>query len=109
MLVTPRNQRIHDHGNTHNRHYRKGARMIYDLADLDKHTEGHDSNSLIDLPENAIFSYYRDEIEETGGMKVKWTIRIAQGAEAQRLDDRQNHAIRELLQWAARRQQPRRS
>jgi hypothetical protein len=37
-------------------------------------------------------------------MKVKWTIRVADGAEAQRLDDRQNHAIRELLSWARRQQ-----
>jgi hypothetical protein len=58
------------------------------------------------LPEPSIFSYYRDKIENAGGLIVKFTIRVADGPEAQRLDARQNTAIRELLAWAAHRQQP---
>ena len=77
-------------------------------SDLGEHDKEQHSNSLTNIPRPGIYSYYRDDNKETGGMEVKWTIRVAAGAEAQRLDDRQNHAIRELLQWAARRQHPQR-
>jgi hypothetical protein len=72
-------------------------------SDLGKYEKEHDSNSTIPIPESAIFSYYRDDDEE-GALQVKWTVRVANGAEAQRLDERQNQAIRELLTWACRRQ-----
>jgi hypothetical protein len=75
----------------------------YDLGERD---EEHDSNSAMNGEKQSVFSYYRDDNKETGGMKVKWTIRVADSAEATRLDTRQNHAIRELLAWA--RQQQRR-
>jgi hypothetical protein len=71
-------------------------------SELGEHDEEHGSNSPDPINELSIFSYYRDDRKDTGGMKVKWTIRVAEGAEAQRLDDRQNHAIRELLTWAHR-------
>jgi hypothetical protein len=72
-----------------------------------KQEKESDANSPDIIPRAGIFSYYRDDTKETGGMKVKWTFRVADGAEAAALDDRQNHAIRELLEWAARRQTPR--
>ena len=64
--------------------------------------EEHDCNPVIKLPESAIFSYYRDDNEETGGMQVKWSVRVASGAEARQMDARQAEAIRELLTWARR-------
>jgi hypothetical protein len=76
-------------------------------SDLGEHAEEHGGNSLGAIQELSIFSYYRDDSEEAGGLKVKWTIRVATGAEARRLDERQNHAIRELLTWAAHRQHKR--
>jgi hypothetical protein len=78
--------------------------MIDHAPDQEEYDKEQTGNSVINLPESAIFRYYREDNKETGGMKVKWTIRVAQGAEAARLDDRQNHAIRELPEWAARRQ-----
>jgi len=41
-----------------------------------------------------------DETKTPGGLKVRWKIRVASGAEAARADARQAEAIRELLQWA---------
>ena len=52
------------------------------------------------IPDNDYLSYYRDDVEDTGGLKVKWKIRVATGPEAARLDARQTQAIRELLIWA---------
>jgi hypothetical protein len=76
--------------------------------ELGEHGKEHDGNSVMNGENTPIFSYYRDDNEEAGGLKVKWTIRVAEGAEAARLDERQNHAIRELLAWARRyRQDPR--
>ena len=49
-------------------------------------------------------SYYRDDMENAGGLKVKWKIRVATGPEAARLDARQAAAIRELLIWATQHQ-----
>jgi hypothetical protein len=53
-------------------------------GDLQEHPEKHDGNSPITIPESSIFSYYRDGNEETGGLQVKWTIRVATGADARR-------------------------
>lgn len=83
--------------------------MTEQRPELEKQPEEHDGNLHIDLLNNAYFSYYRDDNEKTGGMQVKWTIRVATGAEAARLDDRQNQAIRELLAWAHRRRQQHRT
>jgi hypothetical protein len=66
--------------------------------------EEHVSNSRVAIPDNAYLSYYRDDVEDTGGLKVKWKIRVATGPEATRLDARQTHAIRELLIWATQQQ-----
>ena len=76
--------------------------MMGDPSDLGERSELHDGNLPLDIPETRLFSYYRDDNEETGGMKVKWTVRVTEGAEAAELDARQNHAIWELLQWAHR-------
>jgi hypothetical protein len=46
-------------------------------------------------------------MESTGGLKVKWKIRVATGPEAARPDARQAAAIRELLIWATQQQQRR--
>ena len=62
--------------------------------------EEHTSNSPLTIPDDAYLSYYRDDIEDAGGLKVKWKIRVATGPEAARLDARQTQAIRELLIWA---------
>lgn len=58
-------------------------------------------NSLPDIPDDGYLSYYRDGMENTGGLKVKWKIRVVTGPEAVRLDARQNEAIKELLVWAS--------
>jgi hypothetical protein len=60
----------------------------------------HGGNSPPAIPGDGYLSYYRDGIENTGGLKVKWKIRVVRGPEAARLDARQTRAIRELLQWA---------
>ena len=57
-------------------------------------------NSPVTIPDDAYLSYYRDDMENAGGLKVKWKIRVATGPEAARLDARQAAAIRELLIWA---------
>ena len=61
-------------------------------------------NSPLAIPGYAYLSYYRDDMESTGGLKVKWKIRVATGPEAARLDARQTAAIRELLIWATQQQ-----
>jgi hypothetical protein len=66
--------------------------------------EEHADNSFMAIPGNAYLSYYRDDMESTGGLKVKWKIRVATGPEAARLDARQAAAIRELLLWATQQQ-----
>jgi hypothetical protein len=76
--------------------------MTEKASELGEHGKEHDGNSSDAIHELSIFSYYRDDTEGTGGMKVKWTVRVAEGAEAERLDARQTHAIRELLTWARR-------
>jgi hypothetical protein len=67
---------------------------------LDNHEE-QAGNSPEDIPGDDYLVYYRDDIENVGGLKVKWKIRVASGAEAARLDARQNAAIKELLAWAS--------
>ena len=56
------------------------------------------------IPDSDYLSYYRDDTEKAGGLKVKWKIRVATGPEAARLDARQAQAIRELLIWATQHQ-----
>jgi hypothetical protein len=55
-----------------------------------------------DIPRGAIYSYYRDDMENAGGLKVKWTIRVVTGPDAAPVDARQADAIREALTWAQR-------
>ena len=40
------------------------------------------SNSPADIQRGAIYSYYRDGMENVGGLKVKWTIRVVTGPDA---------------------------
>jgi hypothetical protein len=54
------------------------------------------------IPNGTIFSYNLDDGETPGGLKVRWKIRVATGAEGARWDARQAEAIKELLQWAYR-------
>jgi hypothetical protein len=74
--------------------------MTDSYPDQRKCVEEHDGNSPETIPGTGIFSYYRDEIGEAGGLIVKFTVRVAGGDEAAALDARQAEAIRELLQWA---------
>ena len=36
----------------------------------------HAGNLPADITRGAIYSYYRDGMENTGGLKVKWTVRV---------------------------------
>jgi hypothetical protein len=56
------------------------------------------------IPNGTIFSYNLDDGKTPGGLKVRWKIRAATGAEGARWDARQAEAIKELLQWAHRHQ-----
>jgi hypothetical protein len=58
------------------------------------------------IPNGTIFSYNLDEGKTPGGLKVRWKIRVATGAEGARWDARQAEAIKELLQWAHRHSWP---
>ena len=53
-------------------------------------------------PGNAglVYSYNLDPATTPGGLKVRWRVRIATGAEAERLDIIQQEAILKLLAWA---------
>jgi hypothetical protein len=53
-----------------------------------------------EMPRPAIFAYNVSEGERPGGIKVRWKVRVAEGAEAARVDARVNEAIRELLAWS---------
>jgi hypothetical protein len=66
-------------------------------------------NSSPAIPGDGYLSYYRDGMENVGGLKVKWKIRVVTGPEAVRLDARQNAAIKELLAWASQHQHFRRT
>ena len=56
------------------------------------------------IPNGTIFSYNLNDSKTPGGLKVRWKIRVATGAEGARWDARQAEAIKELLQWAQRHQ-----
>ena len=53
-------------------------------------------------PGNAgnVYAYNLDPATTPGGLKVRWRVRIATGAEAERLDIIQQDAILSLLTWA---------
>ncbi len=54
-----------------------------------------------------IFAHNLDQATTPAGLKVRWKIRIATGAEAKRLDQIQQQAIINLLTWAGKhKQQP---
>jgi hypothetical protein len=57
---------------------------------------------LNSIPNGTIYSYNMDDNKTPGGLKVRWKIRAATGAEGARWDARQAQAIKELLQWAQR-------
>jgi hypothetical protein len=54
------------------------------------------------IPNGTIFAYNLDDRKTPGGLKVRWKIRVATGAEGARWDARQAEAIKELLTWAQR-------
>jgi hypothetical protein len=56
------------------------------------------------IPNGTIYSYNLNDRETPGGLKVRWKVRVATGAEGARWDARQAQAIKELLQWAQRHQ-----
>jgi hypothetical protein len=64
----------------------------------------YDQEMLAGIPNGTIYSYNLNDRETPGGLKVRWKIRIATGAEGARWDARQAQAIKELLQWAQRHQ-----
>ena len=59
----------------------------------------HGGNLPADITRGTIYSYYRDGMENVGGLKVKWTVRVVDGPEAAQVDARQAEAIREALEW----------
>ena len=62
----------------------------------------HGGNLPADIPRGAIYGYYRDGMENAGGLKIKWTVRVVSGPEAAQVDARQAEAIREALEWIRR-------
>jgi hypothetical protein len=68
--------------------------------------EIHDGNRPPGIPESGIIVYNLREGERPGGLKVRFKINLATGAEARELDARQAEAIRRLLQWAQQNQYP---
>jgi hypothetical protein len=72
------------------------------------HTEGpgkQPSNAPLPIPESGEIAYNLREGERPAGLKVRFKIKIATGAEARELDARQAEAIRRLLKWAQQNQQ----
>jgi hypothetical protein len=67
-------------------------------------------NSPEYIPEENVYAYNLDDSTTPGGIKVRFKIRVETGAKARHWNDRQNAAIKEILQWARNRQdqQPRR-
>ena len=63
-------------------------------------------NAPLPIPESAEIAYNLNEGERPGGLKVRFKINIATGAEARELDARQAETIRRLLQWAQQNQHP---
>jgi hypothetical protein len=76
--------------------------MGREAARLPGEQEEHVSNSPADIQRGAIYSYYRDGTGNAGGLKVKWTVRVVTGPDAEAIDARQAEVIREILQWAQR-------
>jgi hypothetical protein len=66
----------------------------------------NDDKSMPSIPESGILAYNVREGERPDGLKVRFKITIATGAEARELDARQAEAIRRLLQWAQQNQHP---
>jgi hypothetical protein len=64
-------------------------------------------NSPESIPGETIYMYNLDDTKTAGGLKVRWKVRVISGPAAARWDARQNKAIMELLQWAARQPQHR--
>jgi hypothetical protein len=67
------------------------------------HTESsgkRPGNAGLSIPESAEIAYNLSEGERPDGLKVRFKITIATGAEARELDARQAETIRRLLQWA---------
>jgi hypothetical protein len=57
-------------------------------------------NTSAPIPESAEIAYNLNEGERPDGLKVRFKIKIATGAEAREMDARQAETIRRLLQWA---------
>ena len=70
--------------------------------------EKQPGNSAPLIPESGIIAYNLGEGERPGGLKVRFKIKVATGAEARELDARQAEAIRRLLQWAQQNKHPHR-
>jgi hypothetical protein len=68
--------------------------------------EKQPGNAPLPIPESAEIAYNLNERERPDGLKVRFKIKIATGAEARELDARQAEAIRRLLQWAQQNQHP---
>jgi hypothetical protein len=67
------------------------------------HTEptgNEPDNAAPAIPEPGIIAYNLKEGERPDGLKVRFKITIATGAEARELDARQAETIWRLLQWA---------
>jgi flagellar basal body-associated protein FliL len=62
--------------------------------------EKQPGNAGPSIPESAEITYNLNEGERPDGLKVRFKIKIATGAEARELDARQAETIRRLLQWA---------
>jgi hypothetical protein len=79
----------------------KGRKMHTDQPGKRESTqENSDRNTSPVIPEPAEIAYNFREGERPGGLKVRFKIKIATGAEARELDARQAEAIWRLLQWA---------
>jgi hypothetical protein len=70
-------------------------------------SEEHAGNSPADIPDSAIYAYNMDDSKTSGGLKVRWKVRVITGPAAAAYDARQNAAIRELLSWACQQQRRR--
>jgi hypothetical protein len=62
--------------------------------------ESNSGNSPEYIPEENVYAYNLDDSKTPGGIKVRFKIRVETGAKARHWDERQNAAIREVLQWA---------
>ena len=58
------------------------------------------------IPAPGILAYNLKEGERPGGLKVRFKVKVATGAEARELDARQAEAIWRLLQWAQQNKHP---